>query len=114
MKCLMQDSSNNLVWDESLKNSKQGQARNLKYPENGRKLQRRVAQTDKDMELKDLERVVGKDHRMMGLLRNDKLWQNFTDSKYLVTLKNFFHAFLIDVAQARKRDDKQVLTEWMR
>ena len=46
--------------------------------------------------MKELEKTLGRDNKMLTVLRNDKVWEGYESSKYLVTIRNFFKAFLLE------------------
>lgn len=64
--------------------------------------------------MKECEKVLGRDNKMLTVLRNEKVWEGYENSKYLVTLRNFFKAFLIEQASSRKESEEALLTQWMK
>jgi len=46
--------------------------------------------------MKAAEKMLGRENKMLTVLRNEKVWDGYQNSKYLVTLRNFFKAFLVE------------------
>ena len=64
--------------------------------------------------MKELEKTLGRDNKMLTVLRNDKVWEGYESSKYLVTIRNFFKAFLLEQSTSRKESEEALLTHWMK